>query len=178
MKILKQILMGLGAIIAVLLIGGLFTAKSYTLQREVIVNKPKHHVFDYVRMLKNQNEFSEWYRMDPTSKTAVTGTDGTVGSIYSWDSEKVGKGEQETKAIKECESIDYELRFLKPFKGRADNKVTFESVSENQTKIKSVFNSSMPYPMNVMRWFMSLESTIGEPIGASLNHIKENLEKQ
>lgn len=177
MKIFKRILIGIGAIIAILLIGGLFTPKAYTLQHEVVVNKPRQHVFDYVRMLKNQNEFSEWYRLDTKSKTAVTGTDGAVGATYTWDSEKIGSGEMETKAIKEGESIDYELRFIKPFEGRADQKLTFEPASESQTKIKSVFNGSMPYPMNVMRWFMSMESTIGKNIHTGLVHAKENLEK-
>lgn len=176
MKILKGILIGIGAIIAIVLIGGLFTPKAYTLTHEVVVNKPRQQVFDYLRMLRNQNEFSEWYRLDRTSKTEVTGPDGAVGSIYSWNSEKIGSGEMETKAIKESESIDYELRFIKPFEGLADQKLIFEQAGAH-TKIKSVFNGAVPYPMNVMRWFMSMENTVGKNIQASLAHAKENLEK-
>ena len=51
--------------------------------------------------------------MDPDMKKTYRGTDGTVGFVSAWDSEKddVGKGEQEIIKITDGERIDYELRF-------------------------------------------------------------------
>ena len=31
----------------------------------ITINQPKKTVFDYIRMLKNQDNFSVWAKMDP-----------------------------------------------------------------------------------------------------------------
>ena len=95
MKILKKIVIALAIIIAIPLIIALFIKKDYAVEQEVTINKSKQQVFDYVKFIKNQDNYSVWATMDPNMKKEHKGTDGTVGFIASWDSEKkeVGKGE-------------------------------------------------------------------------------------
>ena len=45
-----------------------------------MVNKPKQQVFDYVKLIKNQEQYSVWVMKDPNIKIVYTGTDGTVGA--------------------------------------------------------------------------------------------------
>ncbi len=103
MKMVKRILIGLLSIIAVALIAALFLNKDYAVEREVEINKPKQQVFDYIKLLKNQDNFSVWAKKDPLMKKTYSGTDGTVGFISAWesDSSDVGVGEQEIKKIAE-----------------------------------------------------------------------------
>ncbi|MEP6596309.1 MAG: SRPBCC family protein [Ginsengibacter sp.] len=117
---------------------------------------------------------------DPNVKKDYKGTDGTVGFVYAWDSDnkKVGKGEQEIKKTTEGDRMDLEIRFIKPFEGKADSYITTESISENQTKVRWGFNSQMPYPMNIMRLFMNIEKMLGNDLEASLINLKNVLEKQ
>lgn len=67
------------------------------------INKPKQQVYDYVKTLRNQTQYSEWVKADPNLNPEIIGTDGTVGAIQRWDSkndnigEDVGQGEQEIK---------------------------------------------------------------------------------
>ncbi len=86
MNILIKILIGIGALIAVLLIVALFVKKEYTIEREITINKPKTEVFNYVKHLKNQDNYSKWVMQDPGMKKEFRGTDGTVGFVYAWDS--------------------------------------------------------------------------------------------
>jgi hypothetical protein len=97
MKILKRILIILAIIIAIPLIVAIFIKKDYAVEREIVINKPKTDVFDYIKYLKNQDNYSKWNKIDPNMKKAYTGTDGTVGFISAWESkdENVGVGEQE-----------------------------------------------------------------------------------
>src|SRR5690348_10023775 len=97
MKIVKKILLGIVAIIVLLLIIAIFLKKEYTVERSITINKPKQQIFDYVKLLKNQDNFSAWAKLDPNMKKEYHGTDGTVGFVSAWDSDKkdVGKGEQE-----------------------------------------------------------------------------------
>ncbi len=103
MKILKTILIAVGILIAVPLIVSLFVKKDYEVEREITIDKPKEDVFDYVKFLKNQDNYSKWATMDPDMKKTYRGTDGTVGFISAWESNNkdVGKGEQEIKKITE-----------------------------------------------------------------------------
>ncbi len=179
MKILKRILIIAAVIIAILLIIPLFTAKEYSVKREITINKPRQQVFDYVRILNNQKHYNVWVMEDTNSRSQKTGTDGTAGYITTWDSENenVGKGEQEIKTIKEGEKIDVEIRFIKPFVGKAHSVTTTESISENQTRVTCDFNSRMKYPMNIMLVFLNMDKNLGTPLAESLANLKKELEK-
>ncbi|KIC95817.1 SRPBCC family protein [Flavihumibacter solisilvae] len=179
MRTLKITGIVLGSIIALLLVIALFVKKDYSVTREVTINKPKGEVFNYVKFVKNQDNFSKWNQMDPAMKKSYKGTDGSVGFIYGWDSQdkNVGMGSQEIKNIIEGERVDLDIHFIKPFEGDASADFITEAVSENQTKVKWEFNSRMPYPMNLMRLFMDMEGMIGDDLQTGLNNLKSVLEK-
>ncbi len=176
MNILIKILIGIGTLIAVLLIVALFVKKEYTIEREITINKPKAEVFNYVKHLKNQDNYSKWVMQDPGMKKEFRGTDGTVGFVYAWDSNKknAGKGEQEIKSIKEGERVDVEVRFQKPFQGVATAPIITEGMPANQTKVKWAMNGNTKYPLNFMNLFM--DNMLGKDLEASLNNLKTILE--
>lgn len=179
MKIIKKILIGIGIIILIPLIVAIFVKKDYAVEREITINKPKQEVFDYVKFLKNQDNFSKWATMDANMKKNYTGTDGTVGFVSAWDSEMedVGKGEQEIKKITDGERIDFELRFIKPFESTEKAYMTTESIAENQTKVKWGFDGHMSYPSNLMLLFMNFDKMIGDDLNTGLTTLKTVLEK-
>jgi len=143
MKILLFAIVALAAIIVLFLVIGLFVKTDYTVGRDVIINKPKSTVFDFLKFLTNQNKFSVWASMDPDMKTKFTGTDGTVGFVSAWDSEGNKNVEQEILAIIDGERIDYEIRFLKPFKSTSWAFITTTAVNENQTRVHWEFSAKM-----------------------------------
>ena len=179
MKILKRILLVVLAIIGLVLITALFVKKEMHAEREVVINKPRAEVFAYVKYLKNQNDYSKWASMDPAMKKEFKGTDGTVGFVSAWESDKedVGKGEQEIKDIREGERIDYELRFIKPWESTATAYMITEAVSENQSKVKWGFDSKMAYPFNIVGLFMDMDKMIGDDFEAGLQKLKTQMEK-
>jgi hypothetical protein len=179
MKILIVIILVVLGILALLLITGLFVNKEYSIGKEVIINQPKAVVFEYIKLLKNQNNFSVWATMDPNMKKEFRGTDGTAGFVSAWESENknVGKGEQEILKITEGESIDYEIRFIKPFKTTDNASMSIISVSENQAKVRWVFTGKMKYPMNLMLLFMNMEKMVGNDLEKGLQNLKALLEK-
>ena len=111
------ILLVIAAIIAIPLILALFIKKEYTIERTVTIHKTGEEVFNYIKFLKNQGYYSKWVMADLNARKVYTCTDGTVCFISAWDSDnkKVGKGEQEIKAIIPVKRLDLQLRFVKPF---------------------------------------------------------------
>lgn len=180
MNIVLTIVLIIAALIAILLVIALFIKKEYTIERETIISKPKEDVFNYIKFLKNQDNYNKWVMTDPNAKREYKGTDGSVGFVSAWDSDnkQVGKGEQEIKGIKEAERIDLEIRFIKPFEGKAESYIATEPIAGNQTKIKWNFNSGMKYPMNIMLLFVDIPGMLGKDLETSLVNLKSVLEKQ
>jgi Polyketide cyclase / dehydrase and lipid transport len=165
-------------IIAFLLIAALFISKDMKATREIIIDKPKSEVFNYIKHLKNQDNFSKWASMDPNMKKEYRGTDATVGFVSAWEgNKKVGQGEQEIKGIEEGKKVDFELRFVKPFKSLAKAVMTTEAINENTTKVSWGFESQMNYPMNIMKLFMNMDKAIGDDFSTGLTNLKAVLEK-
>ncbi|KIO52729.1 SRPBCC family protein [Flavobacterium hibernum] len=179
MGILKKILVILILIVAIVLVAAYFMPKNYAIEREITINKPVDTVFNYVKYLKNQNQFSVWANIDPKMKSTYKGTDGTVGSISAWESEvkEVGVGEQEITNITEGKRIDFALRFKKPMEDTAVGFMSTESVTANQTKVKWGISGVMPYPMNIMLPMMKMDQMIGNDLQKGLENLKDKLEK-
>ncbi|HEY3372317.1 MAG TPA: SRPBCC family protein [Prolixibacteraceae bacterium] len=179
MKALKIIGLVLVGIVAILLISGLFIDGHYAVEREVTINKPKQEVYEYVKYLKNQNNFSVWAKKDPNMKKVFTGEDGTVGYVSAWESENpdVGKGEQKIIQINGDGRIDYELHFIEPFESTDYAYMTTDAVSDNQTKVKWGFRGKMKYPMNLMMLTMDLEKQLAPDLEMGLSNLKTIMEQ-
>ncbi|HKG06707.1 MAG TPA: SRPBCC family protein [Pedobacter sp.] len=179
MKILKAFLIVIIGIIVLAMVAALFISKDYAVEREVTINKPKQEVFDYIKLLKNQDHYSIFNQLDPAMKKTYHGIDGTVGFVYAWDSEKkeAGKGEQEISKITEGERIDMLLRFKEPFEANDNAYMTTEAVSDSLTKVKWGFSGHMNYPMNLMPVLMNMEKSLGKALQDGLNNLKTTLEK-
>lgn len=180
MKVLKIIGITVAAFVALLLIIPLFTKKEYSVVRETIVNRTQQDVFAYIVLLKNQDNFSVWAQADKNMKKTYTGTDGKVGFVSAWDSaqDKVGAGEQEIKKIVPGERIDYQLRFLRPFKATNQAFLKAETVEAGKTKVIWGFQAKTPYPFNLMLLFFDAEKMIGQAFDDGLGNLKKILEKK
>ncbi len=178
MIIIKRILVFFILIISIVLIAAYFMPKEYAIEREITINKPVDSVFNYVRSLKNQNEFSVWAKMDPKMKVTYKAVDGAVGSISSWKSDvkEVGVGEQEITKITENRRLDFALRFKKPMDDTAVGFMSTEPVSGNQTKVKWGINGVLPYPTNIMLPMLKMDQMIGNDLQKGLENLKDKLE--
>ncbi len=179
MKKILGILGGLLLLVIIVLAVLVFiTPSDFKVEREVTINKPKAEVFDYVKLLKNQNEWGPWVKKDPAIKQEYKGTDGEVGFVSSWESnmEEVGSGEQEIKKITDSR-IDSELRFKKPFESTAQAFMTLDEASPTSTKVKWGFTGNMPKPMNLMLVFMDMDKEVGKDFDEGLKNLKAIIEK-
>ncbi|NOT93240.1 SRPBCC family protein [Ferruginibacter sp.] len=176
MTILLYTLAVIGAIIALFLLLALVTKKDFRLEKQIIIDKPKAEVFNYLKLIKNQEKYSVWVMKDPNVKIVYTGTDGTVGFISSWtsDDKNVGIGAQEIIKLTEGESMDVEVRFKKPFEATNYAHTDVTALSATQTKVSNIFTGKQKFPLNVMNLFM--DKLIGKDMLQNLVNMKTNLE--
>jgi hypothetical protein len=177
MSVIIYILLAIAVIILLVLLVALVSKKTYSLHREVTINKSTPEVFNYIRLLKNQDHYSKFVMADPNMKKTFKGVDGTETFIYAWDGNKqAGQGEQEITRIVDGKRMDTEVRFFRPFAGVAYANMITEPVQNDQTKVRWTFESEMKYPMNIMLLFMNMEKMLGRDLEESLVLLKRNLE--
>ncbi len=181
---MKKVLIAIVGIIllAVVVVGVLVfvSPTDFQVEKEIVINKPKAEVFDYLKYLKNQEMWGPWDKKDPNMAHKYTGTDGQVGFISAWESnhDQVGSGEQEIMKIVDGERIDCQLRFKMPFESASDGYFVTEAEGADKTKVKWGFKGSFPRPMNLMLLVMDMDAEVGKDFQEGLNDLKVVLEKQ
>jgi hypothetical protein len=175
MNAIITILLVVAGIIALLLIIALFMRREHYVNREIIIDAPRQKVFDFLKLLKNQDQFNKWAKTDKDRKEETKGTDGTVGFIYSWSGNKsAGQGEKEIMNIVEGKRIETEIRFVKPMRISAYVVMETESLSDNQTKVTLSNGGKLNYPLNIM--IPIAEKNFAKDLDFSLSTLKNILE--
>ncbi len=153
-------------------------AKEMDIEKNISINKNINDVFNFLKQTKNQDQFSVWNMKDPGMKKSYSGSDGTIGFIYSWDSKdkNVGAGSQEITNINEGSRIGYELRFLRPMQNTASSAFILNKTGENTTSVSWTFQSPSKFPMSLFAPIF--KNILGKQINQSLLNLKELLEKK
>ncbi len=172
-----RIAAGLVILIIALLIAALFVKKEVVIKQQIIINCPKQDVYDYIKFLKHEDTYNKWVMADRALKKDFTGTDGTLGYLFVWESKdkNIGEGEQEITKLTEGREVECEIRFISPRKNKAVSLMTTDSVSPGVTRVEWVFSSRMKYPGNLMR--SKYIKRIGKDLATSLKSLKERLER-
>jgi polyketide cyclase/dehydrase/lipid transport protein len=174
---LVNILFVIVSLVALLLVLGLFMPNNYAIEREVCIHRPKAEVFSYIRLLKNQQQYSKWVMTDPNARKEYNGTDGQPGFSYAWESnnKQVGKGIQTIKNISEGKKLDVEVQFFKPFEGIAQTQMVTTENGAGETMVKWRMEGRNKYPMNLM--LPIINNMLGKDIQISLLTLKNHLER-
>lgn len=180
---MKYVLIVIISTVTLFLVIGLFTSKNFTVEKEIEIALNETPVFDYLKRLKNQDEYSVWSSMDSNMVKEYIGKDATVGFISKWESsiKEVGKGEQEIISISEKSKnsknkIVLEIRFLEPFQSKYKAFLSTDSVAINKTKVTWGFKGSMEYPSNLFLLFIDMEHVLGPDLQQGLSNLKQELE--
>jgi hypothetical protein len=157
MKFLK-ILLGIIVVLAIIIIvGGFFLPKSYTVSRSTVINAPDSVIY------KNVVDFKEFYKWNP-------------GHIYEWKGKETGSGYMKIKSVTPNKQADIELKFIEPFESLADTKFDIqpEGSSNKVTWTMSGENNLISKWMCV---FVSMDKMIGKDFEDGLKFLKEKSEK-
>lgn len=178
MAILTTIGLIIAGIVALFLITALLIKKEFTLEKKITISKSQKEVFDYLKLIRNQEKYSVWVMRDPNVNIIYTGIDGTVGFKSAWTSndKNVGVGEQEIIKLSEGVSTEVEIRFKKPFEATNWARTTLRAVSESQTEVSQLFYGRSNFPMNIMNLFM--DKLVGKDMLQNLVNMKKNLEEK
>lgn len=168
----------IATIVGIIIVLAAIAPKSYEVNRKILINRSVSDVFEYIRFVKNQDQWGPWNSRDPEMKQTQTGIDGTVGFINKWESDhkQVGHGEQEIIRIDEGSSMETELRFLKPWKSVSQGYIRTSDVGPGKTEVTWGFHGNNKIPMNIMMLFFNMDKAVGKDFEEGLANLKKVLE--
>jgi hypothetical protein len=176
MNTIITILLVIAGFVALLLIMALFMKRNHYVKREIVINAPRQKVFDFIKLLKNQDAFNKHAMAAPDRAKTFKGTDGTVGYIYGWSGNKnAGEGEKEIKGIVDGQRIEMEIRFVKPMAVTANIIMEAESLPDNQAKVSWSNAGTLQYPINLL--IPMMEKSVAKDMDSSLSTLKNILEQ-
>jgi uncharacterized protein YndB with AHSA1/START domain len=170
MKVIKRILIAIGAIVVLFFVVALFLPSSFSLERSIEINKSPELVFGQVADFNNWMAWNPWSKMEPTAKHTITGEPGTVGSSWQWDGEEIGSGKLTIAAITPPQSIHSTLEFIKPWESSATDDWKFEA-TENGTKVTWASAGELPYALARYMGLM-MDSILGTQMEQGLADLK------
>ena len=179
MKTLKKLGLVILALVAIILIAALFVSRDFKYEISTQINAPQEVVWENVNSLADLNAWGPWAEYDPAMKMSQSGVDGTVGAIWSWESdhERVGSGKQTITRIDAPNEIDLELKFYTPYESEAAEYIILKP-NNNGTEVVWGFTSEMPYPFNLMQLFMDIDEAIRTDFNRGLSNLKSMSEHQ
>jgi hypothetical protein len=148
------------------------------IEKSIDISRKDSEVFEYLKFTKNQDNFSVWNMTDPGMKKKYSGTDGTIGFVYGWDStnKNVGAGEQETKEIVNGKRIEFEVRFFRPMQNTGKAIFNLDKKGENLTGVSWIFDSPSKFPYSLFAPFF--KKMLGKDLDNGLANLKNILEKK
>ena len=152
-------------------------ASEMIVEKSVVINQPREVIYDYLKFSKNMDHYSVWNMKDPNKKVMYTGTDGTVGFLYKWDSKdkSVGAGTQKITNLVDGARIEYEMNFERPMKNTGTSKFILSEINERQTLVIWDFRGPTKFPMSLFKGFF--QKMLGKDLLMSLENLKKILEK-
>jgi len=177
MKVLKVIL-GIIAVLAVIIIvGGIFLPKTYSVSRSTLINAPDSVVYRNIADFNEFYKWNPWAKMEPTAKVSFTGTAATPGHQYNWKGKETGSGYMKITSLNANQNVNIDLMFIEPFESLADTK--FEIKPEGSTaKVTWTMSGENNIISKWMCLFMGgMDKMIGKDFESGLASLKEKSEK-
>ena len=179
MRALKTILIILAALGVLILILGLVGPASYRVERSTEIQASPEVVYGYVSRLASMKEWGPWQEMDKDQVQSIDGTDGTVGAVWMWEGDTVGKGKQELTELVANERVRTKMTFVIPVMGESVSTGTFDlEPTANGTSMTWGFEGENGFMGRAMGVFMNMDKQLGPDFEKGLAKLKGMAESE
>lgn len=178
MNILLLILGIIAIIILIIVIMAAMTPGNYQIVARLPINRSRADIYNYVKYLRNSDNFNKWVMMDPGMQKTYTGTDATVGFTYHWKSEnkQLGEGSQEIIGMEENYYVSYMIRFIQPFQSVSQSTVMLTDHEPGTTMVSWTFAGERKLMMKIFHMLFRLEKALQKDLMETLGNLKKVME--
>lgn len=171
---LKKLGVFIIAVIVLLLIIAALLPANFHVERSIVIKAAPEKIFWEVADLENNRSWNPWAKIDPDAKNIMSAQTRGVGSSWTWDGKKVGKGTLSIIEADEFKSIRTKVEFVKPWEGIHYGFWRFESMGDS-TKVTWAFEGKLEYPIERFMYFF-MDKMMGDDFDKGLKNLKKKCE--
>lgn len=169
---IKKILLGFAAVIALVLIVAAFQPSEFAVKRSLAIAASPQALFDQVNDHRKFLVWNPWMKLDPNVKTTFSGPATGVGSVCSWQGNRdVGAGSSTITESKPSELVRLRMDWKEPMEGVSTVDFTFKPEG-GKTVVTWHMYGPQKYLGKVMCLFMSMEKMVGGQFEVGLANLK------
>ncbi len=167
---LKKILIGVFALLAVLLLVGFFLPRNVTTVRSAEIAAAPERIYPLLAAPAEWKRWSAWNQRDPNMEITYAGPPAGAGASWSWKSGSEGNGSMTLTEAEEPRRVAYELRF-EGFDEPSTGEIALEPAGTG-TRVSWTMHADMGSGP-VGRWFgVFLPEMVGKDFDAGLAGLK------
>jgi Polyketide cyclase / dehydrase and lipid transport len=168
---LKKILIGVGAVLALLVVVILMQPATFHIERSINMAAPPDAAFAQVNDFHAWRAWSPWEKLDPSLKRSYDGAPAGVGAKYAWvGSKEVGEGRMTIEKSSPSE-VAIKLEFLKPFAATNTATFTFTKTAEGN-KTTWAMDGNNNFMSKAFHLVMNMDKMIGPDFERGLAAMK------
>ena len=173
---LRKILIGLAALLAVFVIVVALQSPTFRVERSIAIAAPTSDVFPQINDLRKSHVWSPWVKLDPAAKYGFEGPPAGVGASNTWDgNNEVGAGRQTIVESRPNKLVRLKLEFKKPFESTCSGDFTLEPQG-NQTVVTWGISGEKNFISKACCLFMNQDKMVGDQFEKGLADLKKLVE--
>ena len=174
---LKNILLAVVALIAILIVVIATRPAKFHLERSLAMPVPAAKVFPLVNDFHQWRAWSPWENVDPNMTRTYGGAPAGEGSTYAWVGNKdAGEGRMTIVESRPAEAVDIKVDFTKPFENTSSSKFEFKPEA-NQTVVTWSMGGRQNFIEKAMCIVFNGKKMIGDEMEKGLSNLKTVAEK-
>ncbi|MFC4212592.1 SRPBCC family protein [Pedobacter lithocola] len=178
MRILKTLLGIIVVLAIIILVGGMFLPKTYSVSRSSIINAPDSVIYKNIADFNEFYKWNPWAKMEPTAKVSFAGTPEQPEHLYAWVGKETGSGQMKIIKVELNKQVDIDLLFKEPFESQADTKFDIKPEG-NGNKVTWTMSGENNLISKWMCLIMGgMDKMIGKDFESGLASLKAKSEKE
>ncbi len=175
---LKKIGIGLGAVVAILLVVVALQPAEFRIERSTDIEASAAVVFPYVSDFHAWDGWSPWAKLDPAMKKTFSGAPSGKGSVYAWSgNDQVGSGRMEIVALRENAEVTIKLDFLTPME--TTNTTVFKLVPQGAgVRVNWAMTGENNFMGKAFGLVMDMDEMVGADFEKGLAELKRQAESK
>jgi len=173
---LKNILLGLAAIVVVLIVVIALQPASFRISRSATMAAPPAVVFAQVNDFHKWAAWNPWQKLDPAAKNTYSGAAVGEGASFAWDgNSEVGAGRMTIIESRPNDLIRVQLEFLRPMEATSTAEFTFRP-SGAQTAVTWSMSGDNTFVGKAFSLFVDTDQMVGGQFEKGLADLRSVVE--
>jgi uncharacterized protein YndB with AHSA1/START domain len=170
---IKKILVAVSVVVLVFIGVVITRPDDFRVSRAATISAPPSTVFAQVNNLHKWEAWSPWAKLDPAAKNSFDGPPSGTGASMSWaGNNQVGEGKMTITESRPDDFIQFQLDFIKPFKGSNQAEFTFKAEGSNQTVVTWTMTGQNNFLSKAVGLFMDCDAMVGGQFEQGLTSLK------